>query len=328
MVYFQYSSSFRSTQHEQHQVFRNKPRFTSFSVVETEDTSPTAVLLTLRPSSLLSSSSSSSPDHPYEKSWQQGTWSVEFKQPQLQIARSYTPLPPAHHSYVDGTDAGAAADLRFYIRRERNGEMSNYLANLPVGATVELRGPDPEIDIPPDVSDVVYLAGGTGIAPAFQVIHTLFERRQVEGSSASVPNMRIVWANRRREDCIGGVSSNADSQDRSGGSWWSWGWFSGHRRDDRPAGAAAAEAGALVRELAELQKRYDGRISVEYLVDEEGGVLDEKKIRKLVQQGSSSSNGNTTATGKKLLFVSGPEASSDTSPVLKSGKAAGRGREN
>ncbi|RFU26693.1 hypothetical protein B7463_g9640, partial [Scytalidium lignicola] len=274
-------NSIQSDPPREHAIFE-KPRFTGFDVVDKEHTSSTAILITARPSNPNSSNTPPSFD-PYKKSWEQGTWSVEFKQPQLQIARSYTPLPP-----VNDTESG---DLRFYIRKEHKGEMSNYLYNLPVGARIEIRGPYPEIDLPQGVTDVVYLAGGTGIAPAFQVIHTLFE---VQGRSdeGSMPNIRIIWANRRREDCVGAPKPAKRS----------WGTFL-----NKP-NAIEQHAGTLVKELEDLRKKYGDHISVEYLVDEECSFLDEKKVLQLTQLSSRDrSESQQLVGGKKLLFVSGPE---------------------
>lgn len=283
------------------------PRFTPFRIIGRTDISPTAFVLTLRPHShLVRNSSTPLPPtdpqqhDPYTTSWETGTWSLEFKHPLLQIARSYTPLPPSASSPTDkNTQPG---DLRFLIRREKGGEVSNYLANLPVGADVELRGPNPEIDIAGDVDEVLFLAGGTGIAPALQVAHTLLERRRVGGSGDQVedqdrehkPRIRIVWANRRREDCVGGGGS------RKGGERFN-----------------AKEPGNLiVNELSALQERHPGNLTIEYLVDEEGQFLDSKRVLSLTTPPKSqrARSGKLTPTpttaapdSKPLLFISGPE---------------------
>ena len=51
--------------------------------------------------------------------------------------------------------------------------MSTYLHRLPIGATIELRGPHVEYQIPSEVKNVIFVAGGTGIAPALQVAHAM-----------------------------------------------------------------------------------------------------------------------------------------------------------
>ncbi len=77
---------------------------------------------------------------------------------------------------------------------------------------------------------VVFLAGGTGIAPALQAARTLLEKtRGVE--------MEVVWANRRREDCVEG-------------------------------------GGEVVAMLEEFRTRYPARFRYSCTVDEEGSVID------------------------------------------------------
>lgn len=251
---------------EKHPVF-NAPRFTPFTVIGREDVSPTSFILTLRPYSAVKLGTD-----PYADSWSHGPWSVEFKQPQLQIARLYTPLPPP-------SGVQSSGELRFLIRREKGGEVSNYLAALPLLATVEIRGPHPEVDLPDDVTDIVFLAGGTGIAPAMQVAYTLLETR-VEGGR---PRMHIVWSNRKRDDCLGGVCSSG-------------------ARNSRKDQTGHSATGTVVRELQEMRRRYPDHLTVDYLVNEERTFLDQNMISTLMRKSAVENR-----MGSKLLFVSGPE---------------------
>jgi cytochrome-b5 reductase len=238
------------------------PRFTPFIITRREIVSPTSILLTIRPSipaNLI-------PSDPYGESWRRGPWSVEIKQPQLQIARSYTPLPP-------GPD-NEPGDLRFLIRREHKGEMSGYLWGLKEGNDIWLRGPKQEYELGEDVSNVVFVAGGTGIAPALQVTHTLLERR----NGKITPNIRIFWANRRREDCLGGNGS--DKQ----------------------------ELGPVVRIIDELQRKHPGSLKMTYLVDEDGSYIDQKKISTALKENAGvKSQPIITRIDSKMVFMSGPE---------------------
>ncbi|KAG0648536.1 cytochrome b reductase [Hyphodiscus hymeniophilus] len=227
--------------------------------------------MTLRPESYALNPRLAKAD-PYTKEWEKGTWSVEFKQPQLQIARSYTPLPPRKDD--------PPGDLRFLIREETNGEMSRYLARLADRDKVELRGPHTEVELPVDVTDVLFLAGGTGIAPALQVAHTLLEARTQAGK---IPNVRIVWANRRRKDCVGGTDLQSKDATETG-------------------------EGAIVQGLRKMQNRYPDNLQVEYFVDEEGKVVDQRTISRLTQRPAELTDRAVSAgSGSKLLFVSGPE---------------------
>ena len=214
---------------------------------------------------------------------------MEFKQPQLQIARSYTPLPPSEYT-ING-------DLRFLIRKEHMGEVSGYLHGLDVGAKVELRGPELEIELPKEVEEVVFLAGGTGIAPALQVIHTLLETKGNRNEIGGRPRIHIIWANRRRADCEGGHDENATLA--KGWSFW--------KRTPVPP-ARSQPPCIIVKELHDLQRKHEGHVFVDYVVDEEGTFIDQKKIRQITQMSSDLKSGPVhDRLNKRLIFVSGPE---------------------
>ncbi|CZS97694.1 related to cytochrome-c mitochondrial import factor CYC2 [Rhynchosporium graminicola] len=248
------------------------PRFTPFTIVKREEVSPTSIILTLRPQTFVNQPRKILSD-PYQSSWEKGTWSVEIKQPQLQIARSYTPLP--------SNKGDPKGDLRLLIRKEHKGEVSGYLHTLTAGSQIHLRGPHEEFDLPETVTDVIFLAGGTGIAPALQVAYTLFERRQTEGEK---PKMHIVWASRKRAECEGGADV------RNPNAW------------------EARKTGRIVQELETLQQKYPGQLEVDYLVDEEKTFLDQKRISSLTKASTEVKFGaRHTRIDSKLLFISGPD---------------------
>jgi ferredoxin-NADP reductase len=230
------------------------PRFSPFTVVKREVVSPTSVILTVR-------RFANGTEDLYKDMWDKGIWSVEVKQPELQISRSYTPLPP-----IKPVDY---SELRFLIRKEHKGEVSGYLHSMGLNSQMELRGPHPGFDIPENVAEVVFLAGGTGIAPALQAAYTTLERRNAEA------RVRIVWSNRWRDDCEGG--GQLDNMDRK-------------------------RAGLIVQELEVLQKKHPGQLTVDYFVDEENTFLNQKKISQLTNTSKRSN-----FEGTKLLFISGPE---------------------
>ncbi|KAM3073378.1 mitochondrial peripheral inner membrane protein [Clarireedia jacksonii] len=251
-----YLASSDSPSDKKNQVF-DAPRFKPFVIVSREDVSSTN-------------------SDPYAEYWRKGLWSVEFKQPFLQIARSYTPLPPTENS--------ANGDLRFLIRKEPTGEMSNYLFGLPANGEVEVRGPHSEFDMPQNVQNVVFLAGGTGIAPALQVVHTLFEARKAETAK---PRIQIIWANRRREECLGAGAFAADRYS---------------------TGRTTQDMGVMVRHLQELQQKYPDNLLVDYVVDEDGTFIDKKMISRTIKSLPASQDDDSPAGPQsKLLFVSGPE---------------------
>lgn len=232
----------------------------------------------------------------YEVAWQTGIWSVMFKQPQLQIGRDYTPLPPLNHESEDSTDS-----LRFLIRRDPHGEVSRYLHNLQDGANIDMRGPQVECELPPEVEDILFIAGGTGIAPALQAAYIIF-RRSVEGRK---PRIHILWANRKREDCAGGISDTPSPVPSQSRKWWPFG--GGVTKNDsksEPESSpipAPSSQNVIVRELQNLKTEYPGQISVDYFVDEENTFISAKEIKTYIDSIKSG------ASSKRMIIISGPE---------------------
>ncbi|KAK0752179.1 hypothetical protein B0T18DRAFT_426702 [Schizothecium vesticola] len=178
--------------------------FSPFTITSLTPISPSSFLLTLTPkppAPPLLLPFAPTPPHPHlpplHHAWHHGLWSVEIKQPQLQVARSYTPLPPLSDADL------ASGTLRFLIRRVDGGEVSTYLSTLPVSATIELRGPHLGFDVAARLGgedSVVFLAGGTGVAVAMQVVRAL--GRLPVGER---PRVEVLWASRARGDCEGGM---------------------------------------------------------------------------------------------------------------------------
>ena len=233
--------------------------FTSYSLVSREAVSSSSSVFTLRPRAKELNV------NVYEGAWEKGVWSVQVKQPQLQIARSYTPLP-----HVATAENNEPSDLHFFIRRDPKGEVSNYLHRLPIGAQIELRGPQLEFAIPSEVSEVLFLAGGTGIAPALQVVHTLLETRP--SPTSKLPKIRILWANRRQEDALA-------------------------LPDNLPIPSTRAI------DLASLKARYQTELSFGYFLDEQKTFITESVLAKCLSNG----NQGDKSAGKKLVLVSGPD---------------------
>lgn len=248
-------------------------------VLSSEPVSPTAFILTIQtPLTALVQTQGTVTNHAVvERARRHGLWSVEVKQPQLQIARSYTPLPPA-----PGDDPELLSEqerrrlrsglvpLRFYVRRYDGGEVSTYLAGLKRGDLVEIRGPHLGFDLGARLGgagrEVVFLAGGTGIAPAMQAAAYLKDQGDVD--------VKILWANRSTADCAG-CPRLADASR----SFFSW---------IRPkAGDAHLEEtpSTITRQLEDLQIAYAVRghkLDVQCVVDEEGSKFGARDIASAV----------------------------------------------
>lgn len=267
--------------------------FTKYTLVAKEPVSSTGSIFTLKPPK---------PDgNPeiYEEAWRVGVWSVMFKQPQLQIGRDYTPLPASPETTSPAGDDA----LRFFIRRDPFGEVSRYLHGLHLGSVVELRGPKVECRIPRQTREVLFIAGGTGIAPALQAGHALLRRTD----ATQKPRIRILWANRRREDCAGGL--NDDTADPQGSRW---SWLPSLRRSPAAVGQAPQEVqknassqtqSLIVRELEALKSQYPGQVTVDYFVDEENTFIKKQDILDFTN--STGIPGGSLKS--KMILVSGPD---------------------
>ncbi|MCJ1277006.1 mitochondrial Homoaconitase [Puttea exsequens] len=198
-------------------------------------------------------------------------------QPDLQIARAYTPLPPLDNSEPE--------QLRLLVRQEPQGEVSTMLHKISRGTFVHMRGPHVGYEIPEDVDEILFIAGGTGIAPALQVAHTLYKARQL--SSDALPRMRILWANRRREDSLRNPSPPSLSPS--------------------PIQQPPAQS-PLVQEIEVLRTKFSGNVAVDYFVDEEGSYITEGLLRDYLSRVQLSNPPHTDSRrGKNIILVSGPD---------------------
>lgn len=267
--------------------------FTKYYLVSKEPVSSTCSILTLKPPK-----SGHENRQVYEEAWRNGVWSVLFKQPQLQVGRDYTPLPATSSSMSQSDNDGHDGSLRFLIRRDPQGEVSRYLHSLDIGTAVEIRGPQTECVIPPAVEDVLFIAGGTGIAPALQAGHTLLRRT----NGAKQPRIHILWANRRREDCIGGHN---DTKPGTTSRSWLPGFLKSRKAADHPPQAdrrGEESPSYMVREIENLKSQYPGQITVDYFVDEENTFVGKNAIVDFARSAGSS----RPPRSRKLILVSGP----------------------
>lgn len=265
------------TSDSQNYSFLNPTTFSGYVLIEKQPVSKTSSIFTLSPTTAQTA------DPIYKDAWKRGIWSVEFKQPQLQIARAYTPLPPAlHHITKDDEE-----DLRFLIRRDPDGEVSSYLHHLHEGASIEVRGPNLEYEIPTSVQKVLFLAGGTGIAPALQVAHCLLEARKRKSEEVEEDEeeakIHILWANRRREDCNGGLSDRLlPVRDP----WWKSLFLMSNNRPELgiTARGEMKTASYIVKELEALKAKHPSQLTVEYFVDEEGSFITEQALSRTIAE--------------------------------------------
>ncbi|KAL2878132.1 mitochondrial peripheral inner membrane protein [Colletotrichum sp. CLE4] len=264
-------------------------KFIPFDVVAREQVSPSSFILTLKAPRGSRNSNVAS----VSSLWGIfDLWCVEVKQPQIQVAREYTPLPPVPGSSYDEDT------LRLYVRAVRGGEVSTYLSRLaPPSSTlsssdgtpskgdkVELRGPHGEFDLRSRLGKrgdrVVFLAGGTGIASAMQAAHAVLPL-------PDGPSMTIFWAVRSRdeirEQLVGGLAAAAPPQMKpssSSGSWWnpfssssSSGNTPGSQAESLLSAETLAAPSPISRDLLALKVKYGDKLDVRVVVDQEGTAV-------------------------------------------------------
>ena len=275
----------------------NERTFSPFSLSWKERVTSTSSIFGLLPKGSASNSDQ------YEQAWKQGVWSVKVKQPQIQIERAYTPLPPTFTKDYDPNE-NRGNNLRFLIRHER-GEVSTYLDRLPLYTQVDLRGPSIEYRVPENIDEVLFLAGGTGIAPAFQVAHTLFRVRPRRDQK--LPKLHILWANRKREDCAGSVGDFPERSTSTLG-------FGNKNFSDV---VESISANPLVQELNALKGKFPDNISISYFVDEEHTAIDDAVLKRYLNGAVPKQHLNTIQRNtvskrmgkqqKKVIIISGPD---------------------
>lgn len=293
----------------------NTSSFSAFTIMKREQVSPTAFIITLRPSAWVDpeelASGESEDDEGagflsklVQDAWRHGLWSVEIKQPQLQIARHYTPLPPVVGGSTDeeGEQHGQP-DIRILIRRMDGGEMSNYLSRQRVGDTIWLRGPHLGFDVArrlgtikgsgDDVEgqhkgrrSVVFLAGGTGIAPALQIAHQLLDAQYSTGDEDEKPHVSILWANRSGADALGREESLTTTLQKPTSWFRFWGKKSSDQRE-MPAQARKEPSSSLALQIQDLKQRHGAHFHVSYFVDEEGSFIKAHDLKSAINSTSS-----------------------------------------
>ncbi|KAI0596700.1 hypothetical protein F4775DRAFT_563197 [Biscogniauxia sp. FL1348] len=270
----------------------NKSTFVPFAITSKEQVSPSAFILNVRPSSPNGAVTPSSSAARIASAWQHGLWSVEIKQPQLQIARHYTPLPPppplrlpasstdregSKETEEEEEGGRREGELRFLIRRMDGGEMSTYLSKRAVGDVIWLRGPHLGFDIAwrlgsgSDSGDggghVVFLAGGTGIAPALQIARRLLDSS--DNDHDNLPTLTILWANRLSADALGRPGPTPESHKPN----LRIPFWSTPAHHSSPLPPFSPPSSSLARQIQALQQRHPGHFRISYYIDEEGSFI-------------------------------------------------------
>lgn len=274
----------------------NDTTFVPYTITSREAISPTSFIITIKPENAINPAVI-----PYiesiSSSWKWPLWSVEFKQPEVQISRHYTPLPP------QGSEDPADGTLRFYIRAVGDGEMSNYLCRRAVGQQVWLRGPHVGFELRErlgrggEKGHVVFLAGGTGVVPGMQAAKAV-----LEGSSET--KVDLLWAVRKREE-VQSVAAPSRREEGGGESLWKF-WQRQTRKKPTEIDAETQEPSPIASRIKALKLAYGDRLKIQVVVDEEGTCFGERDLEACVvdspSKGAAHSVALTQSCSRSCVF--------------------------
>ena len=104
------------------------------------------------------------------------------------VIRPYTPINrPSDIGFMD-----------LLIKTYPTGKLSKYFHQLKVGDSVEFKGPFVKINYKPNLKkDLAFIVGGTGIAPAFQMIQEVLSNTKEDKTKIT-----LLYANRTPEDVL------------------------------------------------------------------------------------------------------------------------------
>lgn len=103
------------------------------------------------------------------------------------VSRSYTPIS-------NNTDLGR---VELLIKTYPNGLMTQHLAQLPVGSTIDIRGPKGAMKYSTQYAQRIgMIAGGTGITPMYQLIRAICE------DQADKTQVSLLYANNTEADIL------------------------------------------------------------------------------------------------------------------------------
>ncbi|KAJ2802967.1 hypothetical protein H4R20_003076 [Coemansia guatemalensis] len=101
----------------------------------------------------------------------QGVWALDVKDHLVQTYRTYTPVSYSVSETVDDARALREGHCDLVVKRYPRGSLSRFLHSTRVGDQIEMRGPILTWPYSPGAYRRIFmLAGGTGIAPMFQLI--------------------------------------------------------------------------------------------------------------------------------------------------------------
>lgn len=136
----------------------------------------------------------------------QKIWSVQLKNPLIQIARHYTPLPvhldpgalQKSNEVVLVPNSDKDARFCLLVKKYNDGDMTRYICSRNIGDTLELRGPSNDyIHDEAHISKFVMLTAGTGITVPLQLLLSEKEKSHIYTEVLQSSNIELPSVLRR-----------------------------------------------------------------------------------------------------------------------------------
>ncbi|OMJ27257.1 NADH-cytochrome b5 reductase 1, partial [Smittium culicis] len=142
-----------------------------------------------------------------------GVWSIDIKDHYVQTFRRYTPIDYSIVSKnIKGSDLADfnvqlsdrkemdANYIDILVKRYPNGSVSRFIHNIDVGEMVQIRGPNVEYPyfLNPK-KNIGMIAGGTGIAPMYQLIKRILLSNDPTNEDKKIS---LMYASRSRQDIL------------------------------------------------------------------------------------------------------------------------------
>lgn len=181
-------------------------RYFPFRITKSSSIDPDTILFELDVPLPSDPSHLNHPHHPFY------IQSVYLKHPALHIERPYTPLSPIppstpsiQHHPTDPQLPSRHPPLELLIKRYPQGELSTHAHDLKTpGNQLELRGPVPTWRHPNDqIDDIVFIAAGTGITPALQLLRRIFKPSLHPTTLNRLPNFQLIYLSRSLRSAYG-----------------------------------------------------------------------------------------------------------------------------
>ncbi|KAJ1991397.1 hypothetical protein GGI25_001715 [Coemansia spiralis] len=127
-----------------------------------------------------------------------GSWALDVKDHMVQTYRTYTPVHYWVSDKVDEKTGAREGYVDIVVKRYPHGSLSRFLHDTRVGDQVEMRGPLLTWPYKPNQYKHVYMiAGGTGIAPMYQLVD-----RVLNDPNDTSTKLSLLYGSQSEQDII------------------------------------------------------------------------------------------------------------------------------